>query len=287
MARLHNFDPTDPNCLLSHKEGHKLGIASNHGDVEHIWNKFGLSMNQFRKDVKKAMEGTKVDFGSDVTETDTANQAVNKLNGTVTVVYKGADGLNVRTAPSFGNKYVKEVVFNGTYTVVGISADEKWYKLASGLFITTVPDYVKFKATEEQKQETAGTGYYRVRKTWENSKSQIGAFKQLDNAIEMCKNNSGYKVFDNNGTLVYPAPNGKKVPYMVTVKIDDLRIRKGPGTTYDYYKDNGKARHTGKGSFTIVKEAEGPGASKWGLLKYYADRNREGWISLDEEFVDR
>jgi hypothetical protein len=32
--------------------------------------------------------------------------------------------------------------------------------------------------------------------------------------------------------------------------------------------------------FTIVEEASGAGATKWGLLKAYK-QNRNGWISLD------
>ena len=30
----------------------------------------------------------------------------------------------------------------------------------------------------------------------------------------------------------------------------------------------------------IIEVADGPGATKWGLLKSYADK-RNGWISLD------
>lgn len=41
--------------VISHSEGYKKGIASNHGDVEHIWSKFGLSMDKFRRDIKNAM----------------------------------------------------------------------------------------------------------------------------------------------------------------------------------------------------------------------------------------
>ena len=37
---------------------------------------------------------------------------------------------------------------------------------------------------------------------------------------------------------------------------------------------------TQKGAFTIVEEAEGKGASLWGLLKSY-QKNRDGWISMD------
>ena len=51
-----SLDPTADGVILSHSEGHKRGIASNHGDVEHLWRHFGLSMNQFRKDIKAAMK---------------------------------------------------------------------------------------------------------------------------------------------------------------------------------------------------------------------------------------
>ena len=44
---------------------------------------------------------------------------------------------------------------------------------------------------------------YRVRKSWSNTKSQIGAFSSLENAKKACK--PGYSVFDSNGNVVYPA----------------------------------------------------------------------------------
>jgi len=49
------LDPLGKNVIISHAEGHKLGIASGHADPEHLWKKFGLTMNQFRLDVKNAM----------------------------------------------------------------------------------------------------------------------------------------------------------------------------------------------------------------------------------------
>lgn len=64
-------------------------------------------------------------------------------------------------------------------------------------------------------------------------------------------------------------------PYLVRISINDLNIRKGPGTNH-----SAVGKYTGKGVFTIVEEAEGKGATKWGLLKTYADK-RNGWISLD------
>ena len=59
--------------------------------------------------------------------------------------------------------------------------------------------------------------------------------------------------------------------YLVKVEIPDLNIRNGPGTDYEK-----TGKYTGKGAFTIVEEADGQGATRWGRLKSGA-----GWISLD------
>lgn len=44
--------------------------------------------------------------------------------------------------------------------------------------------------------------YYRIRKSWPDSKSQIGAYKNLENAKKNWK--EGYTIFDWNGKAVYP-----------------------------------------------------------------------------------
>ena len=44
---------------------------------------------------------------------------------------------------------------------------------------------------------------YRVRKTWADSKSQLGAYKVLANAKKKADENPGYSVFDENGKVVY------------------------------------------------------------------------------------
>ena len=49
---------------------------------------------------------------------------------------------------------------------------------------------------------------YRVRKSWEDAPSQIGAFKDAQNAINACA--PGYKVFDWNGYVIYD--NDKAIP---------------------------------------------------------------------------
>ena len=110
---------------------------------------------------------------------------------------------------------------------------------------------------------------YRVRKSWADASSQIGAYSILANAKAMADSHPGYTVYDSTGKAVYPVA-AAFMPYTVQVTISDLRIRKGPGTNYT------AAGYTGKGVFTIVDESDGVGASKWGKLKSGA-----GWISLD------
>ena len=396
LCRMYNLDPLADGVIISHSEGHKRGIASNHGDVEHIWKKFGLTMAQFRKDIRAAMDGSAgngadmadisgymeimgkavatagqmqeyvkkrnpavaqsvldmvplylsegeaegvrgdIAFAQSCLETgnftfsgsavtldqnnfagmgvtqngmkglsfDTAqlgircqiqhlkayactealangnidlrfkyvtrgcapyvewlgipenpqgkgwaagagygekilvilkeiteeagsagnsvsgsDNPVQPMSGYVKVFYKGKDGVNVRTAPCMGDN-VDQVVYEGIYTVTGISADKRWYRLKSGLYITADAEYVMFM------EKLTG-----------------------------------------------------KSSYLVRVDIPDLNIRRGPGT--DHARTG---LFTGIGTFTIVEEADGKGAGKWGLLKSYR-RERNGWISLD--FVTR
>lgn len=195
LCKEYGLNPIGDGVIISHAEGHKRGIDSNHGDPEHLWNQLGMgyTMDGFRKDVEKAMSGKKEDDMQDKTE------------------------------------------------VV------KWY---------------------------------RVRKSWEDAKSQKGAYKVLKNARTCADKNKGYSVFDWNGNVVYPVAETEpkqetaaeeKVNYRVHVTIKNLNIRKGPGTNYDK-----TGKYTGIGVFTIVAESEGAGATKWGKLKSNA-----GWISLD------
>lgn len=126
-------------------------------------------------------------------------------------------------------------------------------------------------------QEPAKTELYRVRKTWADSKSQKGAYKILSNAKKCADANPGYSVFDVNGVIIYTPKTtttepATAVPFLVTVNITDLNIRKGPGTAYDC-----TGQFTGIGVFTILEVKSGKGSTVgWGRLKSGA-----GWISLD------
>ena len=111
LCKEYDLDPLADGVIISHAEGYKRGIASNHGDPEHFWKQLdmGYTMDGFRKDVKAAM---------------------------------------------------------------------------------------KEAAAEPEKR-------YFVRKTWDDAKSQKGAYKVLKNAKACADKNEGYSVYDWNGNVVY------------------------------------------------------------------------------------
>lgn len=112
---------------------------------------------------------------------------------------------------------------------------------------------------------------YRVRKSWTDSKSQVGAFNDYDNAVAACKKaGAGYSVYNPSGKKLYTV-SANKTNYRVEVTTDYLNIRKGAGTNYEIV-----GAITDYGVYTIVGEKSGKGATKWGKLKSGA-----GWISLD------
>lgn len=58
LCKEYNLNPLADGVIISHKEGHKRGVASNHGDPEHLWNQLGMgyTMDTFRQAVKNAMD---------------------------------------------------------------------------------------------------------------------------------------------------------------------------------------------------------------------------------------
>lgn len=121
---------------------------------------------------------------------------------------------------------------------------------------------------------TQTTHLYRVRKSWNDAASQIGAYSSLDNAKAACKN--GYCVFDEKGNIVYPVQSTTSSTtnsgtYQVKL-LDDLNIRKTPNGVI--VQPNGAK----KGLIYTIVETQG----SWGKLKSGA-----GWISVSDKYVKR
>ena len=157
-------------------------------------------------------------------------------------------------------------------------SDAKWKafkaKLTDTASTTSTTTNNKTNTTTATKTSTTAINtdnLYRIRKTWSDSKSQIGAYKNLESAKSVADNNKGYYVFDSKGNIVYPKTTSTNSFKSYTVKItaDVLNVRKGAGISYAVVttvKQNEV--------YTIVDENNG-----WGLLKAYKS-GRNGWISL-------
>ena len=91
-------------------------------------------------------------------------------------------------------------------TVDQLNTMHNSYKMCPAYIL---PHWAEFKK-KVQSYLNAGTStisapstkqLYRVRKSWADAKSQLGAYSSLENAKKACK--VGYSVFDSNGKAVY------------------------------------------------------------------------------------
>lgn len=140
---------------------------------------------------------------------------------------------------------------------------------------------------------TTSNELYRVRKTWSESTSQLGAFKSLENAKALADKNAGYSVFDSSGNAVYtPASSTASSDTVYTVKSGDTLsgIAAKYGTTYQKLAAyNGisnpnvitvgqKIKIPASGTSTTAtatKHTVARGDTLWALaVKYLGDGNR-------------
>lgn len=146
LCKEFNLDPLADGVIVSHKEGHKRGISSNHADPEHLWNQLGMgyTMGTFRKAVSAAVKGDSVkDEPAPVTPAMTPYKV--KITASVLNVRKGA-----------GTKYgINTTVKNGeVFTIVDES--NGWGKLKSGAgwislkYTSKVGQTVTTKKTNEE-----------------------------------------------------------------------------------------------------------------------------------------
>lgn len=99
-----------------------------------------------------------------------------------------------------------------------------------------------FKEEEKKEEVTTPTKeMYRVRKSWTDAKSQIGAYTVLQNAKNACnKAGAGYYVFDSKGEIVYPTTiteTPKEEVKVDTSKVDTSAA--DPKKMWDYFKFKG------------------------------------------------
>ena len=91
---------------------------------------------------------------------------------------------------------------------------------------------------------------YRVRKSWSDAASQLGAYTSLENAQKACK--AGFSVFDDKGSVVYTVTVPKTIKVGSTVKVKEgAKTYTGGNLASFVYKRNHKVKEI-KGDRVVI-----------------------------------
>ncbi len=302
LCKQFHLDPLADGVIISHSEGCKRGIASNHGDVEHLWSKFGLTMEQFRKDIKAAMEGSsdmdcltaimgkaKATAGQMASYLKKKNPSVvQSVLDMIPLYLSEGEAEGVRGDIAFAQSCLEtgNFTFSGSAVTLGqnnfcgLGVTQRGKTGLSfespQLGIRAQVQHLKaYASTDALVNEKIDPRFRYVTRDCAPYVEWLGQKENPQGKGWAAGEKYGEKILSilkavmEEGQVQFMESLTLSAPYMVRVAIPDLNIRRGPGTGY---AKTGK--FTGVGVFTIVEEKDG-----WGLLKAYQEK-RDGWISL-------
>lgn len=211
-----------------------------------------------------------------------AYQTYQKYNSAGTADYYGV----IRGAAAVGVPcLIVEHTFHTNNTMAKWLLNDENLTAVAKCVASTVADYYGYAATSTSSASAATTGttsnttktIYRIRRTWADASSQVGAYSNLASAKSVCPD--GYSVFDENGKAVYS-------PTAATVAESSAGITtstwKNGSTSEPVYADTAKKTQIGSlnayescdclgtvGGMYIVKyQVDGTSAYKVGLVAY-------------------
>ena len=156
-----------------------------------------LGITKFASAVVKALTGQTLQESANNTTTTTVGKeykVVTEINKYSTAADASAQ-TNSKGKYAAGTYYIYNKYPNGTNGVYNISTDKTG--ASAGSWINPKENVVKQTTTTTQK-------LYRVRKSKDDEKSQVGAYSSLDNAKAACQTaGAGYHVFDWDYKIVY------------------------------------------------------------------------------------
>ena len=302
LCQQFGLDPMADGVIISHSEGCKRGIASNHGDVEHLWSEFGLSMGQFRKDIKAAMEGSTAEdsltaiMGKAAATAEQMKAYLKKKNPAVPQSVLDMIPLYISEGEAEGVRgdiaFAQSCLETGNFTFSG-SAVTLPQNNFCGLGVTQrgktglsfgspqlgiraqIQHLKAYASTDKLRNERIDPRFRYVTRGCAPYAEWLGQKENPQGKGWAAGEKYGEKILSilkaviSEGKVQFMESLTLSAPYMVWVSIPDLNIRKGPGTSYPK-----TGKFTGVGIFIVVEEKDG-----WGLLKAYAEK-RDGWISL-------
>lgn len=170
---------------------------------------------------------------------------------------------------------------NCTYTggKDGVLQKHEWYANTNcpGPYLGSKFSYIasevnkRLSGNSSSSSGASTSSLYRVRKSWSDSKSQKGAFRDFDNAKKCANANAGYKVFDASGNEVYPnkVTLSKSVDTLAHEVLagnwgngsDRANRLRAAGYDYDSVQNRvnellsgGSSKHSGKSIDTLARE---------------------------------
>ena len=302
LCSQYNLDPLADGVVISHSEGCRRGIASNHGDVEHLWSKFGLTMAQFRKDIKTVMEGgTAADsltaiMGKPAVTADQMKSYLKKKNPSVPQSVLDMIPLYISEGEAEGVRgditFAQSCLETGNFTFSGSAVTLSQNNFCglgvtqrgkTGLSFETAQLGIRaqiqhlkaYASTDKLRNERIDPRFRYVTRGCAPYAEWLGQKENPQGKGWAAGEKYGEKILSilkaviSEGKVQFMESLILSAPYTVRISIPDLNIRRGPGT--DFSKTG---KFTGVGIFTIVEEKDG-----WGLLKAYAEK-RDGWIAL-------
>ena len=302
LCSQYNLDPLADGVVISHSEGCRRGIASNHGDVEHLWSKFGLSMEQFRKDIKAAMEGGSAAdsltaiMGKAKATADQMKSYLKKKNPSVPqsvldmvpLYLSEGEAEGVRGDIAFAQSCLETGNFTFSGSAVTLSQNNfcglgVTQRGKTGLSFETAQLGIRaqiqhlkaYASTDKLRKARIDPRFRYVTRGCAPYAEWLGQKENPQGKGWAAGEKYGEKILSilkaviSEGKVQFMESLILSAPYTVRISIPDLNIRRGPGTSYSK-----TGKFTGVGIFTIVEEKDG-----WGLLKAYAEK-RDGWIAL-------
>lgn len=196
-----NFNGTAVPTILCHQDSYQLGLGNNHSDIYHWFTKYGKTMNNVRNDVAKLLQGTTFSSSTSSNSNIELDQPTFKLQ-------KGDEGEEVRM--------IQLALIQLGYNLGNDGADGdfgpitenavKTFQYKNGLSPTGIFGTETFLAMKNALSDVPKVDeIYRVRKSWTDIKSQIGAYKNLNSAKQVVDSlGSAYHVYNSNGQEIYP-----------------------------------------------------------------------------------
>lgn len=209
ISNNNSYENVTPKWIVIHNTDNPSAGACNHAKAQCNGNFKGYSAHVYVDD-KEAYQATPFNRGCwhvGVNYGGSLFGTVNNRNS-IGIEICNHTGCNYEKAFANGVEVCKQLMKE-----LGIDADHvvsHWCVCRKNCpsTIRAKGDWTRFKNAISGTSTSASTStattdkLYRIRKSWTDSKSQLGAYKSLDNAIKDCK--SGYKVYDSNGKQVYP-----------------------------------------------------------------------------------